>query len=136
MLQIVRHLMMYNLLIEQASQPQVLYYTKYFYFKYYFFWQFIYHPECNPDGWLMVEKCNTRTIEFWFWIIQPLQRLNFFVLHANARMSQFLAPGNREVFCLQALQIRTFYAGVHFCTDSMDKTSNFLSKNLINFIPS
>ena len=30
--------------------------TKYFSVKYHFFWQFVYHPEHNQYGWLMVKK--------------------------------------------------------------------------------
>ena len=42
-----------------ARNQQLLVSTKFFCVKYHFFWQFVYHPECNHDGWLMVEKCNT-----------------------------------------------------------------------------
>ena len=41
-----------------ATNQQLLVRTKYFFVKYHFFWQFCYHPERNPDGWLVVEKCN------------------------------------------------------------------------------
>ena len=42
-----------------ATNQQSLVRTKYFCVKDHFFWQFVYHPERNPDGWSMVEKCNT-----------------------------------------------------------------------------
>ena len=42
-----------------ATNQQLLVQTKYFCVKYHFFRQFVYHPEHNPEGWLMVEKCNT-----------------------------------------------------------------------------
>ena len=42
-----------------ATNQQLLVRTKYFCVKYHLFWHFVYHPECNPDGWLIVEKCVT-----------------------------------------------------------------------------
>ena len=46
-----------------ATNQQLSVKTKYFGVKYHFFWQFVYHPERNPDGWLMVEKCNTEMMK-------------------------------------------------------------------------
>ena len=45
----------YHLAINQQLSPR----TKYFAIKYHFFWQFVYHAERNPEGWLNVEKCST-----------------------------------------------------------------------------
>ena len=43
-----------------VTNQQLLVRTKYYFcVKYHFFWQFVYQPERNPDGWLMVEKYNT-----------------------------------------------------------------------------
>jgi hypothetical protein len=33
--------------------------TKYFTVKWHFFWSHVYHPDRNPNGWLIVEKCST-----------------------------------------------------------------------------
>ena len=33
--------------------------TKYFDVKLHFFWSYVYNEECNPDGWLHLDKCST-----------------------------------------------------------------------------
>ena len=40
-----------------ATNQQWSVQTKYFCVKYHFFWQYVYHEEKNPNGWLMVHKC-------------------------------------------------------------------------------
>ena len=45
----------YLLATNQRVSPR----TKYFNVKYHFFWQFIYHPIKNPNGWLVIFKCPT-----------------------------------------------------------------------------
>ena len=42
-----------------ATNQQLSVRTKYFCVKYHFFWQFVYHEEKNPEGWLHVGKCST-----------------------------------------------------------------------------
>ena len=45
-----------------ATNKQLSVRTKYFWVKYHFFWQQIYHRDCNPDGWLVIMKCNTEVM--------------------------------------------------------------------------
>ena len=42
-----------------ATNQQLSVHTKYFCVKYHFFWQYVYHEEKNPDGWIRVVKCGT-----------------------------------------------------------------------------
>ena len=42
-----------------ATNQQLSVRTKYFCIKYHFFWQFVYHEEKNPEGWLHIGKCST-----------------------------------------------------------------------------
>jgi hypothetical protein len=42
-----------------ATNQRVSARSKYFNVKYHFFWQFVYHKEKNPSGWLIIEKCPT-----------------------------------------------------------------------------
>lgn len=42
-----------------ANNQRITARTKYFCVKWHFFWSYVYHPDCNPDGWLIVEKCPT-----------------------------------------------------------------------------
>jgi hypothetical protein len=42
-----------------ATNQRITSRTKYFNVKYHFFWSFVYHPERNPHGWLVVIKCPT-----------------------------------------------------------------------------
>ena len=42
-----------------ATKQQLSVRTKYFCVKYHFFWQYVYHEEKNPSGWLKVHKCAT-----------------------------------------------------------------------------
>ena len=42
-----------------ASNQRCTARTKYFAVKWHFFWSHVFHPETNPDGWLIVEKCST-----------------------------------------------------------------------------
>ena len=46
----------YQLATAQQNTPC----TKYFNIKYHFFWQHVYHEKKNPDGWLLIEKCDTK----------------------------------------------------------------------------
>ena len=45
----------YLLATNQRVSPR----TKYFNVKYHFFWQYVYHPVRNPNGWLVIFKCPT-----------------------------------------------------------------------------
>ena len=54
----------YQLATTQQKTPP----TKYFNIKYHFFWQHVYHEEKNPEGWLLIEKCNTKLMEGWLLI--------------------------------------------------------------------
>ena len=42
-----------------ANNQRITARTKYFCVKWHFFWSYVYHPDRNPDGWLIVEKCPT-----------------------------------------------------------------------------
>lgn len=42
-----------------ATNQRITARTKYFNVKYHFFWSFVYHPDKNPDGWIVVVKCPT-----------------------------------------------------------------------------
>jgi hypothetical protein len=42
-----------------ATNQRISSRSKYFNVKYHFFWQFVYHKEKNPTGWLIIEKCPT-----------------------------------------------------------------------------
>ena len=45
-----------------ASNQQLSIWTNYFAVKYNFFWQYVYHHEKNPKGWLHIEKCATEVM--------------------------------------------------------------------------
>ena len=59
-----------------ATNKQLLIRTKYFCVKHHIFWQFIYHPERNSDGWFMVEKCNTELTKADY-LTKGLVKINF-----------------------------------------------------------
>ncbi len=42
-----------------ATNQRISARTKYFTVKWHFFWSHVFHPERNPNGWLIVEKCPT-----------------------------------------------------------------------------
>jgi len=42
-----------------ATNQKVTARTKYFNVKYHFFWSYVYHPDKNPKGWILVIKCPT-----------------------------------------------------------------------------
>jgi hypothetical protein len=43
-----------------ATNQRITARTKYFCVKWHFFWSQVYHPTENPDGWIIVEKCDTK----------------------------------------------------------------------------
>jgi hypothetical protein len=44
-----------------ATNQRITARTKYFCVKWQFFWSHqVYHPTENPDGWIIVEKCDTK----------------------------------------------------------------------------
>ena len=46
-----------------ATKQQLSVRTKYFSVKFHFFWQFVYHEERNPDGWLLIKPCDTALMD-------------------------------------------------------------------------
>ena len=46
----------YLLATNQRLSPR----TKYFNVKYHWFWSYVYNAETNPDGWLVIVKCDTK----------------------------------------------------------------------------
>ena len=46
-----------------ATKQQLLVRTKYFSVKFHFFWQFVYHEERNPEGWLLIKPCDTALMD-------------------------------------------------------------------------
>ena len=43
-----------------ATNQRITARTKYFCVKWHFFWSQVYHPTENPDGWIIVETCDTK----------------------------------------------------------------------------
>ena len=46
-----------------ATTQQNTDWTKCFNIKYHFFWQHVHHEEKNLEGWLLIEKCDTKLMD-------------------------------------------------------------------------